>query len=70
MVTDPPTSPPRHRDQIVFGVITGVVAFAVFIWVGAAYYLLAGLLVANLWEARRRVVERARRAWPKPPEGR
>jgi Na+-translocating ferredoxin:NAD+ oxidoreductase RnfD subunit len=54
MVTDPPTSPPKVRAQIVFGVITAVASFAFFEWVGAAYYLLAGLLVANAWEGARR----------------
>lgn len=54
MVTDPPTSPPRHRDQIVFGVIVAAVSYAVFQLVGAAYFLLAGLLVGNAWEAWRR----------------
>lgn len=55
MVTDPPTSPPRPRDQIIFAVITAVIAYTVFELVGAAYYLLAGLLVANVWEALRRL---------------
>jgi Na+-translocating ferredoxin:NAD+ oxidoreductase RnfD subunit len=54
MVTDPPTSPPKHREQVVFGVIVAVVSYAVFELVGAAYFLLAGLLVANAWEAARR----------------
>ena len=54
MVTDPPTSPPKQRDQLVYGVITAVVSYAVFELVGAAYFLLAGLLVANVWEAGRR----------------
>lgn len=54
MVTDPPTSPPRHRDQIVFGVIVAGVSYAVFELVGAAYFLLVGLLVGNAWEAWRR----------------
>jgi Na+-translocating ferredoxin:NAD+ oxidoreductase RnfD subunit len=54
MVTDPPTSPPKQRDQFVNGVITAVVSYAVFEIVGAAYFLLAGLLVANAWEAWRR----------------
>ncbi len=54
MLTDPPTSPPKERDQLVYGVITAVVSYAVFELVGAAYFLLAGLLVANLWEAVRR----------------
>lgn len=54
MVTDPPTSPPKQRDQLTFGVIVGVVSYAVFELVGAAYFLLAGLIVANGWEALRR----------------
>jgi Na+-translocating ferredoxin:NAD+ oxidoreductase RnfD subunit len=54
MVTDPPTSPPKHRDQWTFGAIAGVVSYAVFELVGAAYFLLAGLVVANGWEALRR----------------
>ncbi len=61
MVTDPPTAPPRARDQVVFGLITAVAGYAVFELVGAAYFLLAGLLVANVWEAVRRVRVRARR---------
>jgi Na+-translocating ferredoxin:NAD+ oxidoreductase RnfD subunit len=54
MVTDPPTSPPKHRQQVVFGALTAVVAFAVFQLLGWVYFLLAGLLVANAWEAGRR----------------
>ena len=54
MVTDPPTSPPKHRDQIIFGSITAAAAFTAFDLIGAAYFLLAGLLVANLWEGWRR----------------
>jgi Na+-translocating ferredoxin:NAD+ oxidoreductase RnfD subunit len=54
MVTDPPTSPPKQKDQLVYGAITAVVSYAVFELVGAAYFLLAGLLVANGWEAWRR----------------
>jgi Na+-translocating ferredoxin:NAD+ oxidoreductase RnfD subunit len=61
MVTDPPTSPPKARDQIVFGVITAVVSYLVFELVGAVYFLLAGLLVANVWEAWRRHRVRALR---------
>jgi len=54
MATDPPTSPPKERDQLAYGVITAVVSYAVFELIGAAYFLLAGLLVANVWEAVRR----------------
>jgi enediyne biosynthesis protein E5 len=61
MVTDPPTSPPKARDQIVFGVITAVVSYAVFELLGAAYFLLAGLLAANVWEAWRRHQVHAKR---------
>ncbi len=63
MVTDPPTSPSRDRDQVVFGVITAVCNYVVFVSVGAVYYLVAGILVANAWEAwRRRRVHAARQA--------
>ena len=62
MVTDPPTSPPKHRDQLVYGVIVAVVSFAVFELIGAVYFLLAGLLVANVWEAWRRMRAHARKA--------
>lgn len=61
MVTDPPTSPPKHRDQLVFGAIVAAASFAVFELVGAAYFLLAGLLVANAWEGWRRARARAQR---------
>jgi Na+-translocating ferredoxin:NAD+ oxidoreductase RnfD subunit len=54
MVTDPPTSPPKQRDQLVNGAIVAVASYAVFELIGAAYFLLAGLLVANMFEAARR----------------
>jgi Na+-translocating ferredoxin:NAD+ oxidoreductase RnfD subunit len=54
MVTDPPTSPPKQKQQWIFGAITAVVAFAIFEVLGWVYFLLAGLLVANVWEAWRR----------------
>jgi len=54
MVTDPPTSPPKHRDQLVYGAIVAGASYAAFELVGAAYFLLAGLLVANGFEAWRR----------------
>ena len=55
ILTDPPTSPVKYRDQLLCGVIVAAVSYAVFEWVGAAYYLLAGVLVGNVWEAWRRV---------------
>lgn len=61
MVTDPPTSPPKGREQVIYGVITAVIGYSVFEFIGAAYFLLAGLLVANVWEAWRRVRDGAKR---------
>ena len=55
ILTDPPTSPVKYRDQLLCGVIVAVVSYAAYEWVGAAYYLLAGVLVGNVWEAWRRV---------------
>ena len=54
MVTDPPTSPPKHRDQLIYGAIVGVASYALYALVGAVYFLPAGLLVGNVWEAWRR----------------
>jgi len=48
ILTDPPTSPVTYRDQLVCGVIVAVASYAVFQWVGAAYYLLVGVLVGNI----------------------
>lgn len=61
MVTDPPTSPPRARDQVAFGVVTGVATWLAFVLVGAAWWLPGGLLVANALESVRRVRERTHR---------
>jgi Na+-translocating ferredoxin:NAD+ oxidoreductase RnfD subunit len=54
ILTDPPTSPVKYPDQIICGVIVAVASYAFFEVVGAAYYLLAGVLVGNVWEAWRR----------------
>ena len=51
ILTDPPTSPVRYPDQIVCGVLVALASYATFEWVGAAHYLLAGVLVGNIWEA-------------------
>ena len=65
ILTDPPTSPVKYPDQIVCGVIVAVVSYAVFEWLGAAYYLLAGVLVGNVWEAWRRSNRQIGRTVPK-----
>ena len=55
MLTDPPTSPPRPRDQIAFGAVTALASFAAFAIIGAAYFFLAGLIAGNLWEGLRKL---------------
>jgi Na+-translocating ferredoxin:NAD+ oxidoreductase RnfD subunit len=64
ILTDPPTSPVKYRDQIVCGVIVAAAGFAVFEWNGAAHYLLAGVLVGNVWEAWRRSRSRTGQVMP------
>ena len=63
ILTDPPTSPAKYPDQLVYGGIVAAACFAVFEWNGGAYYLLAGVLAGNPWEAWRRV--RARKPAPR-----
>jgi Na+-translocating ferredoxin:NAD+ oxidoreductase RnfD subunit len=60
ILTDPPTSPTKYPDQVWCGLITAAVSYAVFEWVGVVYYLLAGVLVGNVWEAWRRANRRTR----------
>lgn len=62
ILTDPPTSPTKYRDQLVCGAIVAAVSYAVFEGIGAAYFLLAGALAGNVWEAWRRVRRGAERA--------
>ena len=54
ILTDPPTSPTKYPHQIIDGVLVAVVSYAIFEGLGAAHYLLAGVLAGNLWEAWRR----------------
>jgi Na+-translocating ferredoxin:NAD+ oxidoreductase RnfD subunit len=62
ILTDPPTSPVRHRDQVVCGVVAAAASYAVFEGLGGAYYLLAGALAGNVYEAARRWHVRRQRA--------
>jgi Na+-translocating ferredoxin:NAD+ oxidoreductase RnfD subunit len=62
ILSDPPTSPVAYRDQIVYGAMVAIASYAVFELVGAAYYLLAGVLVGNVWEGWRRWHGSRRRA--------
>jgi Na+-translocating ferredoxin:NAD+ oxidoreductase RnfD subunit len=67
ILTDPPTSPTRARDQVFCGALVAASSYVVFEWVGAAYYLLAGVLVGNGWEAWRRWRVRRERGLARPP---
>lgn len=62
ILTDPPTSPVRYQEQLVFAAIVAVASFAIFQLTGAVYYLLAAVLGGNVWEAWRRSTLRTRRA--------
>jgi Na+-transporting NADH:ubiquinone oxidoreductase subunit NqrB len=53
MLTDPPTSPAKAKDQILFGLIAAVVSIGIYVVFGGLTYLLIGLLTANLWNAWR-----------------
>ena len=64
ILTDPPTSPVTYRDQIICGVIVASASYSVFEWIGAVYFLLAGVLVGNVWEGWRRGNRRRRHAFP------
>lgn len=64
ILTDPPTSPAKYRDQIIFGIITAVVSFAFFELAGVVYYLLAGVLTGNVWESWRRANRRSGHSFP------
>lgn len=53
MVTDPPTSPAKYQEQVIFGVIAALISVADYLLLGGLSYLLYGLLVANGWQAWR-----------------
>jgi Na+-translocating ferredoxin:NAD+ oxidoreductase RnfD subunit len=54
ILTDPPTSPVKYPHQMICGVLVAIASYLFFEFVGAAYYLLAGVLVGNVYEAVRR----------------
>jgi Na+-translocating ferredoxin:NAD+ oxidoreductase RnfD subunit len=55
MLDDPPTSPVRYEDQVVFGLLVAIVAYYLLIAHGVVYFLPAALLAGNGWESARRV---------------
>lgn len=55
MLDDPPTSPVRHEDQVVYGIIVGTAAYFLLVTIGVVYYLPLALLLGNAWESARRI---------------
>jgi Na+-translocating ferredoxin:NAD+ oxidoreductase RnfD subunit len=49
MLTDPPTSPAKDKDQVVFGILSAVVGVVVYGIFGGLMYLFIGLLIGNLY---------------------
>jgi Na+-translocating ferredoxin:NAD+ oxidoreductase RnfD subunit len=65
ILTDPPTSPARYRDQWICGIIVAAISFVVFEIFGVVYFLLAGALAGNVWAAWRRVHRRSQSKFPR-----
>jgi Na+-translocating ferredoxin:NAD+ oxidoreductase RnfD subunit len=53
MLTDPPTSPAKVKDQIIFGTLTAAVGAVIYGYFGGLMYLFIGLLVGNLYHLLR-----------------
>lgn len=51
MLTDPPTSVGKYKDQVKFGIITAVASIASYMILGGLTFLLVGILIANGWRA-------------------
>ncbi|TXK73856.1 RnfABCDGE type electron transport complex subunit D [Paenibacillus sp. N3.4] len=49
MLTDPPTSPAKYKDQVIFGILSAVVGSIVYGVFGGLTYLFIGLLIGNLY---------------------
>ncbi|WCK56484.1 RnfABCDGE type electron transport complex subunit D [Aneurinibacillus sp. Ricciae_BoGa-3] len=49
MLTDPPTSPVKYKNQVMYGVLTGLSGIIIYGLFGGLTYLYIGLLVGNLY---------------------
>lgn len=49
MLTDPPTSPAKNKDQVIFGILSAVVGAVIYGIFGGLMYLFIGLLIGNLY---------------------
>jgi Na+-translocating ferredoxin:NAD+ oxidoreductase RnfD subunit len=53
MLTDPPTSPAKVKDQIIFGILTAAVGSVIYGYFGGLMYFFIGLLVGNFYHLLR-----------------
>jgi Na+-translocating ferredoxin:NAD+ oxidoreductase RnfD subunit len=60
ILTDPPTSPAKYREQWICGLMVAAASYGVFEIFGSVYFLLAGALCGNVWAAWRRIHRRSR----------
>ncbi|WKB37069.1 hypothetical protein QS257_10230 [Terrilactibacillus sp. S3-3] len=52
MLTDPPTSPGKYKEQMIFVFfLAGAASVSAFFFLSKLSYLLVGLLFANVWKA-------------------
>jgi Na+-translocating ferredoxin:NAD+ oxidoreductase RnfD subunit len=61
MLTDPPTSPARPRDQVAYALLVAGASVGLYFAFGVLWFLPGALLVGNLIEATRRVLAGRRR---------
>lgn len=59
MLTDPPTSPSKPIEQVLFAIVAAGVSVWINLMFGGLSFLLAGLLAANLWHAVVSAIKRA-----------
>lgn len=50
MITDPPTSPAKYSEQVIFAIFASVVSLILYVTIGGLVYLYIGVLFSNLWK--------------------
>ena len=68
MLTDPPTSPGKPKNQVIFGVLSAIIGTAIYARYGGLIYLFIGLFVGNLYELLDRTIQSKRRSNQKKPK--
>ncbi|MDN3956420.1 RnfABCDGE type electron transport complex subunit D [Sporolactobacillus laevolacticus] len=51
MLTDPPTSPAKYREQVIFGFLAALISGAAYLYLSKLSFLLVGLFAANSLKA-------------------